>query len=346
MRLRTATILLISALWTSAAFAGSDSPDSKPAPPDLNKRMTSEDRMMVIRSLTAEMVFAHRPLPMGDKGLTIKDGKVSPDGQEVELLLQKFGPAVKAGERAQITTVVIKDKALIFEINGGPKKKTKWYEHVQVGMGPTMGSPGAGDQPSNPKGSLVELAFDKFVPEMTGDQIRSMLSPVLDFNAKSAVEAYLETVPPQVKEAIKNHQVLVGMNREMVSYAKGKPDQKIRETDPATGPYEEWIFGQPPSEVQFVRFTGDEVSRLEIMKVDGTKDVRTAKEVNLPPPRAQEVNAADEPKKPAGAPTLRRPGEAPEESGNGASGNAPSAGAPSSQSPPPQAPAPQSPQSQ
>jgi hypothetical protein len=276
--------------------------------------MSSQDRMMVIRSLTAEMVFARRPLPMGEKGLTIKDGKILPDGPELNAVLAKFGPAVKTGERAQITSVDIKDKALIFEINGGPKKKSKWYQHVQVGMGGAMSTPGGNDRTANPKGSRVELAFDKFVPEMTGDQIRDLLSPVLDFHAKSAAEAYLETVPPQIKEAIKNHQVLVGMNQEMVEYAKGKPDQKIRETDPGTGPYEEWIYGQPPAEVQFVRFKGEEVLRLEIMKVDGTKVVRTEKEVNLPPPPPKEVNAAEESSKPNGAPTLRRPGEAKDDS--------------------------------
>lgn len=272
---------------------------------------------MVIRSLTAEFVFARRPIPGGEKGgLLIKDGKVLPEGQDLDVVLTKFGPAVKPGDRAQITSVEVKGKSILFVINGGPKKKSKWYQHVQVGMG-GMTSPQTSDQPLNPKGTSVELAFDKFVPEMTGDQIRELLSPVLDFHAKSGVEAYLETVPPQVKAAIKNHQVLVGMNREMVGYAKGKPDQKIRETDPAWGAYEEWIYGQPPQEVEFVRFVGDEVARLELMKVDGTKVVRTDKEVVLKeqPKPASTSSKEEEAKKPAMAPTLHRPGEVPDSSG-------------------------------
>jgi hypothetical protein len=164
----------------------------------------------------------------------------------------------------------------------------------------------------NPRGSYVELVFDKYVPEMTGDQIRELLTPVLDFHAKSAVEAYLETVPPKVKDAIKNHEVLVGMNREMVTYAKGRPNKKVREKDATTGTdYEEWIYGTPPQQVDFVRFVGDEVVRLEQMKVDGTKLVKADKEVDVNPvgvALAKDENK-EATKKPAKAPTLKRPGE-------------------------------------
>jgi len=45
--------------------------------------------------------------------------------------------------------------------------------------------------------------------------------------------------------------------------------------------YEEWIYGEPPQDVDFVRFVGDEVVRVETMKVDGQKVVRVEKEVDL-----------------------------------------------------------------
>jgi hypothetical protein len=137
---------------------------------------------------------------------------------------------------------------------------------------------------------------------------------VFDFDSKSPIEAYLETVPPKVKDAIKNHEVLVGMNREMVIYSKGRPPRKIREND-GHGEYEDWIYGTPPEDVDFVRFVGDEVVRLEIMKVNGEKIVRTEKEVDLNGP--QVASAAEKENKPTKAPTLRRPGEeAPTDSGN------------------------------
>ena len=85
-----------------------------------------------------------------------------------------------------------------------------------------------------------------------------------------------------MQEAIKNHKILVGMDREMVIYAMGRPPKKIRDKDDTGADYEEWIYGDPPQEVQFVRFQGNFVARLEIMTVDGEKVVRTQNEVDLP----------------------------------------------------------------
>jgi hypothetical protein len=120
------------------------------------------------------------------------------------------------------------------------------------------------------------------------------------------VEAYLETVSPQVKEAIKNHHVLVGMNHEMVIYAKGRPPRKVRETANEVE-YEEWIYGEPPQDVDFVRFVDDEVVRVETMKVDGQKIVRVDKEIDV----GAATVAKKQEDRPANAPTLRRPGEEP-----------------------------------
>ena len=116
---------------------------------------------------------------------------------------------------------------------------------------------------------------------------------------------------PKVQDAIKNHKVLVGMDRDMVIYAKGRPPRKIRDKDEKGQDYEEWIYGTPPEEVDFVRFQGEVVSRLEIMTVDGQKIVRTEKEVDLPSAET-EVAQKKPTEKPANAPTLRRPGEQPE----------------------------------
>jgi hypothetical protein len=151
----------------------------------------------------------------------------------------------------------------------------------------------------------VDLCFDKYVPEMTGPELKQLLRPVFDFESKSALDAYLETVSPQVKDAIKNHHVLVGMNHDMVIYAKGRAPKKVREHADEVE-YEEWIYGVPPQDVDFVRFVGDEVVRVETMKVGGQKIVRVEKEVDLGAPT---VAKKQEEERPANAPTLRRPGE-------------------------------------
>jgi len=284
--------------------------DTKPATPSSDK-ITPQTRMLLIRDLTAEHCFARRSFPMGHKGLVIKHGVVTPSDAQVAQLIAENGLVAKPGDKVVITNVVVEEKAIVLEINGGPKKKEKWYQHVQVGMGGVMTTPGPAPKNLDAKGSVVTLDFDKYVPEITGQQVRDMLSPVLDFKALNQAEAYEKTLPPKVQDAIKNHKVLVGMDRDMVIYAKGRPPRKIRDKDDNGQAYEEWIYGTPPEEVEFVRFQGEVVARLEIMTVDGEKIVRTEREVDLPSAET-EVAEKKPAEKPANAPTLRRPGEQPE----------------------------------
>jgi hypothetical protein len=246
------------------------------------------------------------PFPMGVEGLKLKDGVVTPSGAELEASMAMYGPAAKVGDPARISDVVFRDNFVHVEINGGPVRKQKWYQHISVGGsgGETPVAPS--DPQANARGSFVNVYFDSYVPEMTGDQLKEILTPVLDFKAKSREEAYLDTVPPKVRKAIEEHHILVGMNHEMVTFAKGRPPRKVRERDGEVE-LEEWIYGTPPEDVQFVRFNGDEVVRLEIMKVDGTKVVRTAKEVDVEP--NTRVAKEEDPSKPRVAPSLRRPGE-------------------------------------
>ena len=162
--------------------------------------------------------------------------------------------------------------------------RKKWYEHVQVAG--ANGAPvqmGPDQSVQNAHGTYLDVYFDKYVPEMTARQLRDLLYPVLDFNARTKEEAYLDTVPPKVKEAIQAHHVLVGMNTEMVLHARGKAPKKVRERDGDTE-YEEWIYGEPPQDVDFVRIVSDEVVRVETMRIGGQKIVRTEKEVILDKP--------------------------------------------------------------
>jgi hypothetical protein len=64
-------------------------------------------------------------------------------------------------------------------------------------------------------------------------------------------------VPAKFKEAIKNHQVVVGMDRDAVLSSKGAPDRKVREVRDGAE-QEDWIYGSPPH-VLFVTFDGDSV---------------------------------------------------------------------------------------
>ena len=288
---------LLMSLLIGTVVAGAENP---PAP-----RITKQTREQIIHAFDAELVYVRSNFPMGKTGLRLKNGVVTPNGEELQRLMALWGPAAKPGDQARISNVEIKDDHIRFEINGGPVKKQKWYQHIQI-QGASGGATSAGptDANANARGSFVDLYFDKYVPEMTGPELKQLLRPVFDFNSKSALEAYLESVPPKVRDAIKNHYVLVGMNREMVTYAKGRAPKKIRERN-EQGEYEDWIYGEPPQDVDFVRLIGDEVVRVETMKVDGQKTVRTEKEVDL----SQTAVAEKKSERPANAPTLRRPGE-------------------------------------
>jgi hypothetical protein len=294
--------LVVPFLLVCAVLATADDMKPAPAAPPISKQ-TRED---LIRAFNAELVYIRAPFPMGKKGLTLKNGEISPHAEELQSLIAMWGPAVKPGDQARITAIEIKGDHIRFEINGGPVKKVKWYQRIQVSGAGGATPIAPSDSNANPRGSYVDLAFDRYVPELSPQQLKDQLRPVFDFDSKSPLDAYLETVPPKVKEAIKAHQVLVGMNRDMVIYAKGRAPKKEREKD-GDVEYEEWIYGDPPQDVSFVRFVGDEVVRVEIMKVGGEKVVRTEKEVILEP---QPSVAKGQPAERApNAPSLRRPGE-------------------------------------
>lgn len=271
-------------------------------------RMSKETRYQIIRDFEMQLVYSRTAFPMGSKGLILRDGTLSPNGQALQQVLALWGPSIKPGDPAQISYVRIKDDHIHFDLNGGAIHRKKWYQRIQVsGANGTPVPLSKDEEVNNPHGSYLDIYFDKYVPEMSAAQLRDLLLPVLDFNARNKEEAYLDTVPPKVKEAIKAHHVLVGMNTEMVIHAMGKPPRKVRERDGDTQ-YEDWIYGQPPQDVDFVRIVGDEVVRVETMKIGGQKIVRTEKEVILKKSEPEE-EAQKQEERPANAPSLRRPGE-------------------------------------
>jgi hypothetical protein len=295
---------------SSPTVTGASEQPEAPVIPANAPHMERQTRLEIIRDFEMQLVYSRAAFPMGSKGLRLKDGTTTPNGEELRAALTIFGPAIKPGDPVHISYVRIQNDHIHFEINGGPVRRKKWYQHIQIegNGGPmTPGSTNANETIDNPHGSFVDLYFDRYVPELTPKQLRGLLYPVLDFNARNKEQAYLDKVPPKVKEAILKHHVLVGMNEEMVIHAKGRPAKKVREKDGETE-YEEWIYGEPPQDVDFVRIVGDEVVRVEIMKVDGQKLVRTEKEVVLD--RGDKEAKQQEPDvRPPDAPSLRRPGE-------------------------------------
>jgi hypothetical protein len=293
---------------------------------DLEKRarLSQTTKMHLIQLMDAEFAHVRKFFPLGDKSIVIDaQGRVTPNDAVLFQQVQTRGAAAKVGDKVQITNVVFHEKSVYVEINGGPKKKTKWYQHISIGVGGAGGSttPIDGNQ-AQPTGAAFTLQFNKPVPEMNNDDLKKLLGPVLDFSSKSASEAYTETLPPKVRDAIKNHEVLVGMNREMVIMAKDRPQQKVRERDEQGKEYEDWIYGHAPQDVIFVRLVGDEVTQVKTMKVGGQMVLKTEKEVDVKDGVASlaALKASDSPQdasqqpeeqqQPAKRPTLRKEGEA------------------------------------
>ena len=281
-------------------------------------------RYDLLRTMQAEQGFAMRPLPKGHKGLTlVANGKLEPAGEAYLNMVVAEGLCAKPGDRVVITDVRFDHNKMIFDFNGGPDLKHRLLRHIEIGG--SMGtSPVVQDDGTPATGSRLTLDFKERVPEMTGADVKALLAPLISFDVKTPAQAFTDTLPPQLKDAILSHQVLVGMSTDMVLFAMGQPLHKSREMD-GQEPFEEWIYGKPPETVYFVRVNGNRVIRLEVakmgepievfdkdvvsgmMRTDGTPvlaqktDVRVVKEGDVEVDPNKEAAAAP--------PSLLKPGE-------------------------------------
>ena len=283
-----------------------------------DRKLTTRDRRELIVAFTAEQGFARRTLPLDPKGLVLHaNGDLRPDGTDYEQMLQRKGISSKPGDRLVISDIKIEADKIVFLFNGGPDHKHKYLRHIEIGAG--MGSsPIVQDDGQEPVGSRLTVTFDKYVPDLTPDQLRALIQPVMDFNVKTPMEAFADTLPPVLKDAILHHKALVGMNRKMVLYALGQPQGKTREESNGV-PFEIWIYGEAPQPTQFVRFEGDKVVRIEVANVGQDLIVRNQDETGGYQDNgdtSHEVRMGDAAPSASGegggkrqAPSLRLPGE-------------------------------------
>jgi hypothetical protein len=281
--------------------------------------LTGHNREDLLRFLQSEQGFAMRPLPVITIALHA-NGKMEPSGSDYVNAIREHGLAVKAGERVVLTDIKIEKDRLLLDFNGGSEHKHKWLRHISVGMDPNNTVPITRDEDRPPSGTRIVLIFPHDVPDVTGLQVEALIKPIVDFNLKTPVQAYTDTLPPALRKSILNHNVLVGMNTEMVIAALGQPKNKVRERD-GDMPFEEWIYGDPPEPVQFVRINGNRVIRMEIAKVGEPPVIRTENEMGdywstQPAQNTRIVKLGDQtPAKPGAEtaphapPSLRNPGE-------------------------------------
>ena len=138
-------------------------------------RMTKQTRYEIIKDFETQIVYSRTAFPMGARGLNLRNGVVSPQGQELQQLLTIWGPSIKPGDPAHISYVRIKDDHIHFDLNGGPVHRKKWYQHIQVAGANGTPVPLSNDQSTdNPHGSYLDVYFDKYVPR---DERRAVASP-------------------------------------------------------------------------------------------------------------------------------------------------------------------------
>lgn len=224
-------------------------------------KLSFDERMEIERGLTAEFATSKVILPRAKKPLIIhSDGTY--DRGAWEEALQEDGPAARLGDEIQITRVQIESKRIVLEINGGTKRG-HWYDHVQVGVGGTTSPVSTNQSAQAANGSHVALVFPGSVPSLKAAQIRQMLSPIFDFEKHSAAEQYIDKLPPPIQKAIKEQRAIQGMDRDQVLLALGKPRNKSRETNQDGDEIEDWVYGDPPGKMTFVRFDEGKVVKVE-----------------------------------------------------------------------------------
>ena len=233
-----------------------------------NQPLPESSKLALIRFVSGEFAKAVKSLPAGKQGFDFTVGKPL-NTELLDRAVATRGAAVNSGDNVQITQLEFRAHEIVVDLNGGGRGKHHWRDHLQIGIGgsyPTMqstqetGPPGL--QPG--MGSTIFLEWNKFVPDMTPEELKHILSPFLNFqNERSASVHWIDTLPPEMKKAIQERRPVVGMDREEVVAAIGKPDHKVRERDSEGNDIEDWIYGQPPSKTIFVRFTGDHVTKIE-----------------------------------------------------------------------------------
>jgi hypothetical protein len=251
----------------------------KPTSVELPKTpLDTKTRLELIRILQSEQGFAMRPFPRGHKGLTLMaNGPLKPAGEPYLDMVTTNGMCAKPGDAIVLTDIKFDKNKIVFQINGGPDAKHRFLRHIQIGTGSQMSSV-VPDDGEGPTGARITLEFEGGVPALTGSQVKALLAPLISFDVKTPIQAFTDTLPPKLKEAILNHNVWVGMSTDMVLFAKGAPQRKVREVEGQL-PFEEWIYGQPPKPVEFVRINGNRVIRVEIAKVGEPPEIFTKDEV-------------------------------------------------------------------
>ena len=242
-------------------------------------KLSMDERLEIERGLVAEFATAKVILPRSKKPLVIEStGQYDKDAWEKAL--REGGPAARLGDQIQITRVEIEAKKIVLEINGGTRSG-HWYDHVEIGMGGSTSPVSTNQSGQAANGSHVVLVFPGSVPSLKAAEVRQMLAPIFDFEKHSASEQYVDKLPEPIKKAIKEQRAIEGMDRDQVLLALGKPKSKSRETNRDGDEIEDWVYGEPPGKMTFIKFNETKVVSIQ----ESYANIGGTTAPPLPPPR-------------------------------------------------------------
>ena len=250
--MRAVAIIAIVSLFPAAAMAADE--------------LSTQHRIELIRGLMAEYGKAKVMLPHSREALKF-DAAKGFDKSSWDEIARKSGPAARAGEFVQITKMDIDDDRIDLQLNGGYNGGRHWYRNIQIGGGssrdPVMRPVGGDDTDTMaPLGTSIVIQFHQPLESVQSSDVKKMLAPVIDFDRHSAAQIYAEALTPEVRKALTEKRVLVGMDREQVIMAMGHPEHKSRETTDGIE-LEDWVYGQAPGKFTFVTFKGEKVVKVK-----------------------------------------------------------------------------------
>jgi hypothetical protein len=255
----------------------SDAPQqdaAKPGDVQDDRPLQEESRMQILRNVDGEFARLLVSLPGGKDGFHLHAGQPI-DQKALRQATMLYGTPLNTGDNVQITRLLFQGRSILIDLNGGGRKQGSFKDRVQMQIGlptqpiqtrTTTSDPNGGPATSTTKkvGATLFLDFDRDLPDLSSDQVKQYLNAVLDFSKqRSAATQWTDGLPPKIQDAIAAKRAEVGMDRDEVLAALGRPERKVRERQPDGAETEDWIYGRPPAKTIFVRFIGEKVTQID-----------------------------------------------------------------------------------
>ena len=225
-------------------------------------QLNQNARFSILGSLIASEGAARIPMPLGKTGVEMtSEGAINREKLQKELA--ENSQAILPGKVVSITGIEFNDKSIEFEIDGGGTKKKNILSNIQIGVGGASTKQDDPNKTPDAKGSKITLQFPNKLPkDMSADEIKDLLNPVLDFSKQSMAKTGIEALPPEFQEAVKLKEARVGMDQNTVLLALGQPNKRNREKTAEGVELEDWIYTGRGRRTTFVTFDQDVVVKV------------------------------------------------------------------------------------